>query len=140
MKMIKLVLALALVWGGYMWWSKTHAVPGFATASPGDSGFVRMPQPLGTDADQVLIFAPLNCPSDAAQRARTLSRALAAQGIPHARLDTADFDMENPGREMADRFKRVMQGTVPIVFVHGRAKANPTLDEVVAAYGAAEEP
>jgi hypothetical protein len=35
------------------------------------------------------------------------------------------------------RHNAVMNGEVPIVFVNGRVKANPSVDDVVAEYGAA---
>lgn len=130
---------MVFLMAGYKWWTRHH-VEGLAnTNAPEalpDSGFVRMPQPVGTSTGEVLIFAPLHCSSDAAARAEALSQELASKGIPHVRLNTARFDMERPDQQMMKRLKQVMEGTVPIVFVHGRAKANPTLDEVVAEYGA----
>jgi hypothetical protein len=35
---------------------------------------------------------------------------------------------------IANRVTSVMNGELPIVFVHGKAKSNPTLDEVAAEY------
>ena len=40
------------------------------------------------------------------------------------------------GEDELQRVNRVMQGELPIVIVHGRGKANPTLDEVLAEYRA----
>jgi hypothetical protein len=34
------------------------------------------------------------------------------------------------------RLNSVMNGELPIVFVNGRGKANPTLEEVIAEFGA----
>lgn len=130
-----LVIVLALV--GYHWWQKHRdlLVPDGASHARGSSGFVSMPQPIGTSPYQVLIFAPRNCPSAAAQRARELSRELAARDVPHAQLEEANFDLDSA--DGAAAVKRVMEGAVPIVIVHGRAKANPSLDDVLAEYDAA---
>lgn len=38
---------------------------------------------------------------------------------------------------MMAKFNRAMKGAVPIVFVRGKGKANPTLAEVVTEYEAA---
>lgn len=139
MNLIKFALALVLLAGGYKWWHKHQAeVPATAKPVPGNTGFVSMPQPSGTDFGTVLIFAPINCPSDAAQRARDLSRELAARHIPHVQLEQANFDMADPPDEQTmASFNRVMEGTIPVVFVRGKGKANPALDEVIAEYSAA---
>lgn len=131
-----LVVVLALV--GYHWWQKHRdlLVKDGVSHVTGSTGFVSMPQPTGTSPDQVLIFAPRDCPSAAAQRARELSRELAARDVPHAQLEEANFDLDSA--EGAAAVKRVMEGAVPIVFVHGRAKANPSLDDVLAEYDAAQ--
>ena len=136
MGVLKLLLVVALVMVGYHWWHKHRDV--FATngaQASDEAGFVPVPQPRGTSLDRVLIFAPRDCPSAEAQRARELSQALADHGVPHGLLDQADFDLQSP--EQAASVHRVMEGTIPIVFVHGRGKANPTLDEVLAEYDAA---
>lgn len=138
MGFLKFLLVLVLAMVGYHWWHKHRDL--FVTDETaqvaGGTGFVAMPQPIGTSLGTVLIFAPRNCPSAAAQRARELSRELAAHDIPHALLDEANFDLDSP--EQVASVKRVMEGTVPIVFVHGRGKANPSLDDVLAEYAATQ--
>lgn len=136
MGLLKLLLIVVLALVGYRWWHKHHEPVGgnAAEQTATATGFVPMPSPQGASLNRVLIFAPRACPSAAAQRARELSQALADRGVPHAMLDEANFDLQSP--EQVDTVKRVMEGAVPIVFVRGRGKANPSLDEVLSEYAA----
>jgi hypothetical protein len=82
-----------------------------------------------------VIFAPENCPSEAAQRADALARQLASKGIPVTRSHSANFIFDtDPGRAVLDRINTVMQGEIPIVFVNGRGRANPRVDDVLSEY------
>lgn len=139
MGFIKFLIVLLVLAAGYKWWHKhPTAFSGVGGTSIADqTGFEPMPQPMGTDTRTVLIYAPLNCPSATAQRARELSRELAARHIPHVQLEEASFDMVNPDQQTVATFKRVMEGTGPVVFVRGKGKANPAFAEVVAEYDGA---
>ncbi|MGP1667347.1 MAG: hypothetical protein ACTS5I_15860 [Rhodanobacter sp.] len=139
MGFIKFLIFLLLLVGGYQWWQKHPTALFGASAVPvaGKTGFMPMPQPMGTDTRTVLIYAPMNCPSETAQRARQLSRALATRHIPHTQLDEASFDLVNPDAQTVATFKRVMEGKGPVVFVRGMGKANPSFAEVVAEYDGA---
>lgn len=104
----------------------------------GDSsshGFVDMPLPNGQSGSGVVIFAPINCPSDAAQRAETMAQHLSAQGVPYVRSQDASFGNLS-SQEEANRVMAVMEGGIPVVFVRARAKANPRPEDVVAEYRA----
>lgn len=97
------------------------------------SAFVDMPMPDGVSPRGVVIFAPANCPSDAAQRADALARYLSARGIAHVLASAAEFS--NLGsQEEADRVMSVMNGPIPVVYVDGKAKANPRPEDVEAEY------
>ena len=72
-------------------------------------------------------------PEAAARRADELAERLARDGIPVTRTHNVSFPAVN-GTDELQRVNRVMQGELPIVIVHGRGKANPTLDEVLAEY------
>ncbi len=98
-------------------------------------GFVDMPLPDGQSGSGVVIFAPVNCPSDAAQRAEALARHLSAQGVPYVRSQDANFGNLS-SQEEANRVMAVMEGGIPVVFVRARAKANPSPEDVVAEYRA----
>jgi hypothetical protein len=108
-------------------------VRGQAQAGRGDGSFVELPLPDGVSARGVVIFAPQNCPSEAAQRARQLASVLSEQNIPYSETSSASFSALS-SREEAARVTAVMEGPIPVVYVDGRAKANPTAEEVVAEY------
>lgn len=99
------------------------------------NGFVTMPRLSGAPAGKVVIFAPKNCPSAAARRADAIARALAHRGIPAVRLERADFEFDQvPDAAIMRRINTVVGGEMPVVFVNGRAKTNPMLEDVVAEY------
>lgn len=104
-----------------------------APTGPSTHGFVDMPLPDGQSGHGVVIFAPVNCPSDAAQRAEALARRLEREGIPFVRSQSANFSSLST-QEEANRVMGVMNGGIPVVFVRQRARANPDVDAVVAEY------
>jgi len=81
----------------------------------------------------IIIFAPANCPSDVARRADEMAQYLDAQGIDYKLASAAEFG-DLASREEAERVMSVMNGPIPVVFVNGRARANPTPEEVEAEY------
>ncbi len=96
-------------------------------------GFVDIPLPDGQSGHHVVIFAPANCPSDAARRAEALARRLDEAGIPYTRSQDAQFSTLS-SQDEANRVMSVMNGSIPVVFVRQRARANPSPEEVVAEY------
>lgn len=48
-------------------------------------GFVTIPMPDGLPSESIVIFAPKNCPSDAARRAKRLAEFLEEKGIGFTR-------------------------------------------------------
>jgi hypothetical protein len=106
-----------------------------AAGGSSSHGFVEMPLPDGQSGSGVVIFAPVNCPSDAAQRAEALAQHLSAQGVPFVRSQDASFGNLS-SQEEANRVMSVMEGGIPVVFVRTRAKANPRPEDVVAEYRA----
>jgi hypothetical protein len=144
--MVLAVAALAaLAWREYGPEGGVEALAGqasgkvVASASDGggssSQGFVDMPLPDGQSGSGVVIFAPVDCPSDAAQRADALAQYLSAQGVPYVRSQNANFGSLN-SQEEANRVMAVMEGGIPVVFVRSRAKANPSPEAVVAEYRA----
>lgn len=103
------------------------------------TGFVALP-PSIMPSDKILILAPVNCPSREAQYADRLARNLQAQNIPYERISSIQFSVANiPEHEdelkaHSERMNRIMSQPPPLVFVHGRAKSNPTLHEIIAEY------
>ena len=101
--------------------------------APSRHGFVDIPLPDGQSGHHVVIFAPANCPSDAAQRAEELARRLDDAGIPYTRSQSANFSTLS-SQDEANRVMSVMNGPIPIVFVRKRARANPDAEAVMAEY------
>jgi hypothetical protein len=104
--------------------------------------FAEVPTPAGQDADVVLILAALNCGKEPARRADALARALEEREVPHQRINRVSFNFSGESKEDLEaesaRLEAVMKGPLPIVFVSGKAKANPTLEEVLAEFEGAE--
>lgn len=93
--------------------------------------------PDGAKANTVLILAPVDCPSDAAQRADALSEELARLGIPNIRSSSYSSNITDPTEEQkagVERAVSVLNGEIPAVFINGMAKANPTVEEVAFEY------
>ncbi len=141
MSLKTLIFVLVAGMGGYYFWL-THRPAAGGPGSVNGNGFMAM-LPLDEStagAEAVIILAPENCPSAMAQRADSLAYSLSNKGIPFTRASRAGFTFtENPSRVLFDKIDSVMGGEGPVVFVRGRAKANPTLEEVVAEYGAQEK-
>lgn len=138
MSTARLVIIAILAVGGYQFWTR-HQAAAQADAvmtEASSAGFLALPMPVGVSDSEVVVFAPANCPSDAAQRAELLAQALTEKGVPFRRSQSASFDIVNPEPQAVAALERVMNGTIPIVFVRGKGKANPSLDEVLAEYRA----
>lgn len=99
--------------------------------SPG--AFFEVPAPSDLAATTVIVFAPENCPRDAGQRADHLENEL-RRHIPYTRTNSASFRSYNDP-DLMQRLNAVMTGPPPIVFVNGKGRANPTIEEVLAELG-----
>jgi hypothetical protein len=130
---VKIVLVVAVAAGGYHYWKKEEASAPQAAAA-GSSGFMALPGDSGPLSKGVHVIAAENCPEDAAQRADRLAEQLAKAGLPVQRGHQVSFSLGNADAGAAQRITSVMNGELPIVFVHGKVKSNPSLDEVLAEY------
>ncbi|MCU7934942.1 MAG: hypothetical protein KZQ99_08690 [Candidatus Thiodiazotropha sp. (ex Dulcina madagascariensis)] len=135
-ELLRILLLLAMIglalhlWKGFEA-SKSVALPN----SP--NGFVSVLMPSGAKSNTVLILAPKNCPSDAAQRAVALAARLTELGIPNQRSSNVTLMVTNPTEEQKaamERSDEILKGEIPAVFINGVGKANPTVKEVVAEY------
>lgn len=131
MKVVKILLLLVVSALAFQYWS-THQ----PKTGPSANGFVTLPMLVGGTPGQVVVFAPENCPSEAAARADSMAHQLASRNIPSLRSHDVSFAATNPEPGIGERLNGVMNGELPIVFVNGKGKANPTLDEVISEYGA----
>ena len=140
MRALKLLAVVAAVALAIHWWrGRGEGIDG-AAKSP--NGFVSVTMPERAPSNTVIIFAPLNCPSDAAQRADTLASELTSRGIPNVRSDSYTAKVTNPTADQEASLQRthdVVNAGVPAVFINGRAKANPTLKEVIAEYSGSRQ-
>lgn len=133
MKILRLMLLAGILGAGWQYWNKQQDGAALAKATS-TRGFVELPAPAGSNPNQVLVIAAENCTADAARRADDLEIDLRRQGIPVRRTSQVNFEFSGGSSDMLNRINRVMNAEPPIVFVNGRAKANPTLAEVVAEY------
>jgi hypothetical protein len=137
-KLLALLAVVGLAMAGVVAWDvmkpKSSAQGAGGDRVFSSSTFAEIPLPDGVPARGVVVFTPENCPSEAAQRARRLMGRLSDHNVPYSQTSHAEFS-NLASQEQADRVTEVMNGPIPIVYVNGRAKANPTPEEVIAEYG-----
>jgi hypothetical protein len=126
MRILQLVAVAAVSFYGYQKWHshKTSSREFMPVAMPDDA----IP-------NQVIIFAPLQCPSEATIRANALAAKLNQLGISVRRSDSFKYSYNNRS-DLAQaslvRSGDLMNGELPAVFINGRGKAQPSLEEIVA--------
>jgi hypothetical protein len=138
MRLLKLLVLAAAIVVAFNWWKgKDIERVTAAVSEPSPNGFIPVLMPDGARPDAVMIFAPENCPSDAAQRAEDLDQELKRAGIPTIRSASFRLTVDNPTSEQraaVERATAVVNGAIPAVFINGMGKANPSADEVIAEY------
>src|SRR4051812_23254610 len=138
MKFILTLVVIALAAGGYNYWKhrSNRVVPVVSSPSvESDRGFAAMPQVEGQNARTVYVVAAQNCPREEGQRTDRLAADLARRGIPVDRTHSAQFSFNaQPDNVVMETINKIMAGPLPVVFVRGRAKSNPSLEEVVAEF------
>lgn len=135
MKIIKLILIISLGFMAFNYWQENiHQDEEYVS----ENGFVSLPKPNNLDIDSVIILAAENCTKEAARRADDLASDLANRNIPFTRASRISFESYAPA--LKSRLDSVMRGTLPVVLIDGRGKANPTLNEVLSEYDAIYEP
>jgi hypothetical protein len=128
-----LVVAAVLVTLGWNRWQKSQDP--LASATQSSYGFVEVPMPDGAHPGTVLIFTPLNCPSDLAQRANALFSELEREGIPVKLSSHYSASLATSEQKQAiKRFHALNEQPGPVVLIDGWAKANPTAHEVISEY------
>ncbi len=98
------------------------------------NGFVEVLPPANQDLDTIYVVAAQNCPHADAQNADQLAKSLGKQGIPVVRVNTVSYPSQQIDRATMNRLMVVMNGPLPLVFVHGRAAMNPEVNQVVEEY------
>lgn len=136
MKSLYALIAAAAVAGIAHYESRGHQISRATAALADGNGFIPTQMPDGAVRDAVLILAPLNCPHEGARRADALAQRLEHLGIPAVRsnryslANVASADRAGVGRAL-DLLKT---NQVPVVFINGKAAANPSSDAVVAEF------
>ena len=136
MALARLLVLIGIIGFAWHWWSERRTATETAEATS-PTGFVTAAMPAGAAPDTVLILAPLNCPSDGAQRADRLADELGSRNIPVRRSSQFSLQAEGNDDELRARIDRsvaVLNGEIPAVFVNGMAKSNPSVEDVVAEY------
>lgn len=136
MKLPGSLILIGAIWGGYQMYSHHQEARALqdVLASSDTNGFIDVPPPVDQDADTIYVVAAQNCPHAAAQQADSLARQLGAQGMPVVRTNQVLFRPQQVDSATISRLNVVMNGPLPLVFIHGRAAPNPELDRVVAEY------
>lgn len=134
MSFMKLLLVLAMVGALFHFRNEFDTKFALRTADVSSNGFIALPAPTDLDADTVIVFAAENCLKEDGQRADRLADELSRHNVPHTRAHSANFDLPEPDPAVLNRLDSVMKGSLPIVFVNGRGKANPTFEEVLSEY------
>ena len=117
--------------------SSSDASAASVQSDQSERGFVSILMPVVVPPGTVLILAPLNCPSEAAQRADDLEKQLAQRRIPTRRSASDSITLVDPTPEQMAALRNlvaILKGPPPTVLINGRGKANPSVDEVVAEY------
>lgn len=137
---VKAVVAVAVAVLAYAVWH-THSARVEAEAVErltDENGFVELATPTGADPRKVWIVAAANCPKEGARRAEALAHDLAEREVAFERHASISFASESGDPTLFRRLDAILNGDTPIVFVNGRIKANPALDEVLAEYEVAQ--
>ena len=136
MRLLKILIVLACLFGAYRWWDgeeRSRELEAIAS----QNGFVPVEMPMGAPAHTVLVLAPPNCPSEEAKRAEALVRALTDQGVPVKQDSAMSFEITNPTDEQeagVERAVAVFNRGAPAVFVNGMGMSNPTAAQTIAEY------
>jgi hypothetical protein len=129
--------AIVLV-GAAALWAHFRGEPDYDGAEKSVNGFVEVVMPDGAKPGTVIVFAPPNCPSKEAQRARSIHERLTAAGIPAVMSSSYSVRSAETSEEFQARLKRTQsvlsQGRIPIVFVNGMARGNPSAAEAAAEF------
>ena len=131
-----IIVICAIAFGGYTYVQKQKhrdQGPTAVEAAAGDSTFVSLPPADGHQPGTVVVIAPIGCSREEARRAEQLAADLGRNGVRVQQTNRISFTGFDPAEE--GRIQSVMNGGVPIVFVNGKGKANPTFNEVMAEVG-----
>lgn len=100
--------------------------------TPSTTEFVQVPIPDGFPANQVVVSGLLDCPHSGKNTRAVIDKMTETQ-IPYQHITSFSFSNSDDWAGM-QRLNEILKRGGPVVFVNGKAKSNPTPDEVVAEY------
>lgn len=125
MSLLKIVLAGSLaVWLGLTVFERVN--------TPSATEFVAVPTPDEVPPDRVVITGLLNCPQTGKNTRDLINRMTEAQ-IPYKHITSFGFGNTDDWAGL-QRLNEILKRGGPVVFVHGKAKSNPTPEEVIAEF------
>jgi hypothetical protein len=96
----------------------------------------------GVDPTVMTVMMPCGCPLEAGRRGQALVDKMKAAGIPVTASSSAHVTLKGNSREDLEAqmalANKIMNGETPIVFYRGRAKNNPSFDDVALEYRTAQ--
>lgn len=138
---VKFAVAALIVVVAYLGWQKhrEHAQAAALAAITDERGFIEFAPPKGGDVKEVLIVAAQNCPHEGAVRADQMASEMKERQVRFRRSSSVNFEVpagadDKTIETFMDRHNDIMNREVPLVFVNGRVKSNPDVDEVLAEY------
>ena len=137
MNIIRILLVVGIAGGGYTAFNqyRCNVVQGASGAASSANGFASLPPVDGQCSRKVYVLAAKNCPGEDAKRADRLAADLSRKGIPVERTNSARFSLSSPlESDVRTRLSQIMEGPLPTVFIDGRAKSNPSVDDVIAEF------
>ncbi|MDX2243064.1 MAG: hypothetical protein NW224_20480 [Leptolyngbyaceae cyanobacterium bins.302] len=99
---------------------------------PSEAVFVEVPLPNEISSGEVVVSGLLTCPHSGAKTRSVLDKLTEAQ-IPHKHLTSFGFSNTDDWAGV-HRLNEILKRGAPVVFVNGKAKADPTPEEVIAEY------
>lgn len=135
---LTVIASFALCFAGYQWHKSKQEKKLFVQdikSRTDQYGFLDISVNL-TGSNGIVIMAPINCPSRQAKIADYLATELNNQNIPATRINGYTFspDLNNlTEREINQMIKRVQHVrtmAAPLVFVNGKVKSNPTIEDI----------
>ena len=143
MDIIRTLIVVSVIGGGYAYWHNhrtplneiEYGVQMNSSSQITSNGFAYLPSADRQNSKTVYVVAAENCPHEDAQRADHMASDLSQKGIPVERIHDVQFIIPGqPDSSTMARISSIMEGPLPIVFISGRAKSNPSIEEVVAEF------
>ena len=135
---LTVIASFALCFAGYQWHKSKQEKKLFVQdikSRTDQYGFLDISVNL-TGSKGIVIVAPVNCPSQQAKIADYLVTELNKQNIPATRTNGYNFSQnlnnmsEREINQMVKRIEYVRTMAPPQVFVNGKIKSNPSIEDI----------